>query len=283
MASTRMVLRMHIRQPLACLLVSTSAALFADCSASLVAMLFAASPPRRCYPVGNVARFINHSCAPNLLVQPVLRPGDSGLKYGVALVAQKRWALGRGLQAGRGVHDWNRRHKNGPHWQTALMPNPARPACALPAVPDLQHQGGPGADVRLQVQGWQRAGQGAPLLLRRQEVRGAAPIKLTRQQLCGPVCVRRVRRPHSNPTVVLPASCSGLASGLCTIVPCCVCPKEVLKRMDPGARRPPITLPPSNKQTGISCFCNALLLVDPILTLRLGSVPTAFRTQCFSI
>lgn len=37
---------------------------------------------------GNVARYINHSCAPNLLVQPVLRgPGDSGLKYGVALVA----------------------------------------------------------------------------------------------------------------------------------------------------------------------------------------------------
>ncbi len=62
----------------------------------------AAFPPAMLPRAGNVARFINHSCTPNLVVQPVLRPGDSGLKYGVALVAQKRWALGRGLQGRAG-------------------------------------------------------------------------------------------------------------------------------------------------------------------------------------
>lgn len=36
---------------------------------------------------GNVARYFNHSCAPNMVVQPVLRQGDSGLAYAVALVA----------------------------------------------------------------------------------------------------------------------------------------------------------------------------------------------------
>jgi len=40
-------------------------------------------PPR----AGNVARFINHSCNPNVIIQPVLRPGDSGLLYATTLIA----------------------------------------------------------------------------------------------------------------------------------------------------------------------------------------------------
>lgn len=36
---------------------------------------------------GNVARFINHSCEPNLTTQPVLLEGDSGLCYTMVLVA----------------------------------------------------------------------------------------------------------------------------------------------------------------------------------------------------
>jgi SET domain-containing protein len=34
-----------------------------------------------------VARFLNHSCKPNLMSQPVLRQGDSGLRYCIALVS----------------------------------------------------------------------------------------------------------------------------------------------------------------------------------------------------
>jgi hypothetical protein len=50
-----------------------------------------ATSARPCVPphAGNVARFINHSCEPNLLVQPVLRPGDSGLRYCVGLFAAR--------------------------------------------------------------------------------------------------------------------------------------------------------------------------------------------------
>ena len=44
-------------------------------------------PPPPPPAAGNVARYINHSCDPNLLVHPVLRPGDSGLRYGIAMVA----------------------------------------------------------------------------------------------------------------------------------------------------------------------------------------------------
>ena len=33
---------------------------------------------------GNVARFINHSCSPNLLKQVVLTEGDDGLKHRIA-------------------------------------------------------------------------------------------------------------------------------------------------------------------------------------------------------
>jgi hypothetical protein len=40
-----------------------------------------------CEPAGNLARFINHSCEPNLIVQPVLRKGDSGMRYCVAIFA----------------------------------------------------------------------------------------------------------------------------------------------------------------------------------------------------
>ena len=36
---------------------------------------------------GSVARFVNHSCDPNLVVQPVLVEGGSALKYKLALVA----------------------------------------------------------------------------------------------------------------------------------------------------------------------------------------------------
>eukprot|EP00887_Chlorella_sp_A99_P006422 scaffold3.g6422.t1 len=36
---------------------------------------------------GNVTRLINHSCEPNLVVQPVLSEGDSGLRYHIALIA----------------------------------------------------------------------------------------------------------------------------------------------------------------------------------------------------
>lgn len=36
---------------------------------------------------GNLARFINHSCEPNLVLNPVLRPGDSGMRYCVAIFA----------------------------------------------------------------------------------------------------------------------------------------------------------------------------------------------------
>lgn len=38
-------------------------------------------------PAGNVARFINHSCEPNLVVQPILAEGCSALRYLVAIVA----------------------------------------------------------------------------------------------------------------------------------------------------------------------------------------------------
>ena len=44
-------------------------------------------PPCAAPPAGNIARFINHSCSPNLVAQAVLRPGDSGLRYGIAFVA----------------------------------------------------------------------------------------------------------------------------------------------------------------------------------------------------
>lgn len=41
-----------------------------------------------CHPAaGNLARFINHSCEPNLVLNPVLRPGDSGMRYCVAIFA----------------------------------------------------------------------------------------------------------------------------------------------------------------------------------------------------
>lgn len=36
---------------------------------------------------GNLARFINHSCDPNLCTQTVLREGDSALRYTVAIFA----------------------------------------------------------------------------------------------------------------------------------------------------------------------------------------------------
>jgi len=38
---------------------------------------------------GNVGRFFNHSCSPNVMVQPVLTQGCSALKYRVAFVAVK--------------------------------------------------------------------------------------------------------------------------------------------------------------------------------------------------
>ena len=46
---------------------------------------------------GSVARFVNHSCAPNLTVQPVLTQGCSGLRYRVALVAAQEVAAGEEL------------------------------------------------------------------------------------------------------------------------------------------------------------------------------------------
>ena len=43
--------------------------------------------PACAYAAGSVARFLNHSCKPNLMSQPVLRQGDSGLRYCIALVS----------------------------------------------------------------------------------------------------------------------------------------------------------------------------------------------------
>lgn len=43
---------------------------------------------------GNVSRFFNHSCSPNMLVQPVLTAGCSGVRYRIAFVA------GREVEAG---------------------------------------------------------------------------------------------------------------------------------------------------------------------------------------
>ena len=43
--------------------------------------------PARPRVAGSVARFINHSCQPNLITQPVLRQGDSALRYCNAFVA----------------------------------------------------------------------------------------------------------------------------------------------------------------------------------------------------
>lgn len=47
----------------------------------------APSPPSTPLSAGNVARFFNHSCAPNLIMQAVLRQGDSSMKYCLALFA----------------------------------------------------------------------------------------------------------------------------------------------------------------------------------------------------
>lgn len=45
-------------------------------------------PNRPCPPrTGNLARFLNHSCSPNLMKQPVLVPGDSGLRYRMCFFA----------------------------------------------------------------------------------------------------------------------------------------------------------------------------------------------------
>ena len=44
-------------------------------------------PPARPRAAGSVARFLNHSCKPNLMSQPVLRQRDSGLRYCIALVS----------------------------------------------------------------------------------------------------------------------------------------------------------------------------------------------------
>ena len=38
---------------------------------------------------GNIGRFFNHSCSPNLIVQPVLTKGCSGIRYRVAFVASE--------------------------------------------------------------------------------------------------------------------------------------------------------------------------------------------------
>ena len=43
---------------------------------------------------GNVGRFFNHSCSPNLMVQPVFTQGCSALRYRVAFVAVKEVAPG---------------------------------------------------------------------------------------------------------------------------------------------------------------------------------------------
>ncbi len=52
---------------------------------------------------GNVARFINHSCDPNLLLQPVLTEGSSSVKYTVAIVAKRCAAWpSPGIQWGKG-------------------------------------------------------------------------------------------------------------------------------------------------------------------------------------
>ena len=40
-----------------------------------------------CVHAGNVARFINHSCAGNLVIQPVFTHGCNGLLYRIALFA----------------------------------------------------------------------------------------------------------------------------------------------------------------------------------------------------
>lgn len=39
------------------------------------------------HPTGNLARFLNHSCNPNLMQQPVLIPGDSALRYRMCFFA----------------------------------------------------------------------------------------------------------------------------------------------------------------------------------------------------
>jgi SET domain-containing protein len=46
---------------------------------------------------GNLARFINHSCSPNLTIQPILRPGDSALRYLVGVFAEQDIPAGREL------------------------------------------------------------------------------------------------------------------------------------------------------------------------------------------
>lgn len=54
-----------------------------------------AANPRRCpppalpphTPAGNLARYLNHSCSPNVLIQAVLRQGDSGVSHCMGLFA----------------------------------------------------------------------------------------------------------------------------------------------------------------------------------------------------
>lgn len=50
---------------------------------------FASLPPLlpAPHPTGNLARFLNHSCNPNLMQQPVLIPGDSALRYRMCFFA----------------------------------------------------------------------------------------------------------------------------------------------------------------------------------------------------
>ncbi len=45
-----------------------------------------------CMPAGNVARFINHSCKGNLVIQPVFTHGCNGLLYRIALFASEEIA-----------------------------------------------------------------------------------------------------------------------------------------------------------------------------------------------
>lgn len=51
------------------------------CCKALIALL--------CMPAGNVARFINHSCKGNLVIQPVFTHGCNGLLYRIALFASE--------------------------------------------------------------------------------------------------------------------------------------------------------------------------------------------------
>lgn len=82
-------------------------------------------------PAGNLARFINHSCEPNLLVQPVLRAGDSGLRYCVGLFAA-RWAAEGPPQPARALR-CHARHKEGQGLPLRTYSQP--PTHAVPACP----------------------------------------------------------------------------------------------------------------------------------------------------